>query len=65
MLRTLFILIAGLLLQVAPFAEGPTFDAASVKLLNPDIPKVALYSGGPGTSDPGRSTCASTCLRCW
>jgi hypothetical protein len=35
-------------------AEGPTFEAASVKLFSPDVAKTPLFSGGPGSDDPGR-----------
>jgi uncharacterized protein (TIGR03435 family) len=51
MLRALPIILAGFLLQAA---EGPTFDVASVKLFGPDVPKVPLFAGGPGSSDPAR-----------
>jgi len=53
-LRVFPILMAGFILQTACLAEGPTFDAASVKLFGPDVPKVLLFSGGPGSGDPGR-----------
>jgi uncharacterized protein (TIGR03435 family) len=35
-------------------ADGPTFDAASVKLAGPDVPPPWAITGGPGTNDPGR-----------
>jgi uncharacterized protein (TIGR03435 family) len=35
-------------------ADGPTFDAASVKLTGPEIQQPYTITGGPGTSDPGR-----------
>jgi uncharacterized protein (TIGR03435 family) len=54
MLRALSIVLAGFLLQAACLADGPAFDAASVKLFGPDVPKVTLFSGGPGSGDPGR-----------
>ena len=54
MLRALSICWAGFLLQAQPAAKGPTFDVASVKLLSSDDRKVPVFSGGPGTSDPGR-----------
>jgi uncharacterized protein (TIGR03435 family) len=53
MFRAFAILLAGLLLRVVCLAHGPTFDAASVKLSDSDVHH-ATYSGGPGTSDPGR-----------
>jgi hypothetical protein len=53
-LKALSIFLASFLLQAQPSVKGPTFDAASVKLFSPDEPKVPSYSGGPGTSDPGR-----------
>jgi uncharacterized protein (TIGR03435 family) len=34
-------------------ADGPTFDAVSVKISQSDL-RQATYSGGPGTSNPGR-----------
>jgi hypothetical protein len=34
-------------------ADGPTFDAASVKLTGPEVQPYTI-TGGPGTSDPGR-----------
>lgn len=52
--RALFILLAAFLIQPACLADGLTFDVASVKLLAPDLPKRPLFSGGPGTDDPGR-----------
>ena len=52
--RALRIGVAGFLLQAAGLADGPAFDAASVKLLGSGIPKVTLFSGGPGSGDPGR-----------
>lgn len=36
------------------FAEGPTFDAASVKVAGPDVKPPWTITGGPGTNDPGR-----------
>src|SRR5260370_38001031 len=54
MLRALSILWAGFLFQAQPPAKGPTFDVASVKLLSTDDRKVPLFSGGPGSGDPGR-----------
>ena len=38
----------------ASFAEGPTFDVASVKLFNPELKPPWVVTGGPGTSDPSR-----------
>jgi uncharacterized protein (TIGR03435 family) len=35
-------------------ADGPTFDAASVKLAGPDVRPPNTMTGGPGTNDPGR-----------
>ncbi len=52
-LRAFPILLAGFFLQPV-LAEEPAFEAASVKLLGPDGPKVPLFSGGPGSGDPGR-----------
>jgi len=46
-------LLASLVVQSASPAQ-PAFDAASVKLLRPEAPKVPLFSGGPGSGDPGR-----------
>jgi uncharacterized protein (TIGR03435 family) len=39
---------------VHPSLEGPTFDAASVTLIGPEIRQPYTITGGPGTSDPGR-----------
>jgi uncharacterized protein (TIGR03435 family) len=39
---------------LACFAEGPTFDAASVKLTGPEVQQPFTITGGPGTNDPGR-----------
>jgi len=39
---------------LASSAEGPTFDAASVKLTGPDVQQPYTITGGPGTSNPGR-----------
>src|SRR5579863_4065750 len=36
------------------YAEGPTFDAASVKLFNSEIQQPYTITGGPGTNDPSR-----------
>ena len=49
-------LLAGLLLRAVCFAEGPTFDAASVRISGPDVRPPYLITGGPGTNDPGRFT---------
>jgi uncharacterized protein (TIGR03435 family) len=46
--------IALLVSGVAGFAAGPTFDAASVKLISPEVVLDGRITGGPGTSDPGR-----------
>ncbi len=54
MLRALSICWAGFLLQAQPPAKGPAFDVASVKLLSSDDRKVPVFSGRPGSSDPGR-----------
>jgi hypothetical protein len=54
MLRVLSICWAGFLLHAQPPAKGPTFDVASVKLLSNDDRKVPVFSGGPGSSEPGR-----------
>jgi uncharacterized protein (TIGR03435 family) len=43
-----------LLASSAAFAEGPTFDAASVKLFSPEIQQPYKITGGPGTNDPSR-----------
>jgi uncharacterized protein (TIGR03435 family) len=34
-------------------AQGPTFDAASVKITGPDVRPPYYITGGPGTNDPG------------
>lgn len=49
-----FCSIAFLVSGTAGFAEGPTFDAASVKLWTDEIKQPYTITGGPGTSDPGR-----------
>ena len=51
---SLVLFLAGSVLQAQPVVKGATFDAASVKLFNPDEQKVYSISGGPGSSDPGR-----------
>ena len=43
-----------LLASSGAFAEGPTFDVASVKLFNQELKPPWLVTGGPGTSDPSR-----------
>ena len=66
---------SGLLLAVAVAALGAQtpppggratrsgFEAASVKPVGPDVPRVATgMRGGPGTSDPGRITYTSVTL---
>lgn len=53
-LCALRILLASSFVPAACLAEVPAFDAASVKLFGPDVPKATLFSGGPGTDDPGR-----------
>jgi uncharacterized protein (TIGR03435 family) len=35
-------------------AEGPVFDAASVRLTGPEVQQLFPITGGPGTSDTGR-----------
>jgi uncharacterized protein (TIGR03435 family) len=35
-------------------AQSLAFDAASVKVRDPDAPKISQMSGGPGSDDPGR-----------
>jgi uncharacterized protein (TIGR03435 family) len=35
-------------------AEGPTFEAASVKVAGSDVRQSNATTGGPGTNDPGR-----------
>jgi uncharacterized protein (TIGR03435 family) len=43
-----------LLFSVSPGrAEGPTFDAASVKITDPNLQQPYINTGGPGTTDPG------------
>ena len=53
-MRALSICWVGFLLQAQPPAKGPTFDVSSVKVLSSDDRKVPVFSGGPGSSDPGR-----------
>ena len=48
--RALSVLLIGVL---AHAADGPVFDAASIKVSDSDV-RQPSYSGGPGTSDPGR-----------
>ncbi len=38
----------------AASADGPNFDAASVRLTRSDVRPPFTITGGPGTSDPGR-----------
>ena len=45
---------AGFLLAAALAADGPTFDAATVKLSSPDAAMPYGMKGGPGTGDPAR-----------
>ena len=45
-------LIALLFAALASSAAGPTFDAASVKLADPEIQQ-SIVTGGPGSNDPG------------
>ena len=52
--RAFPVLLAGLLFRVVCPADGPTFDAASVKISESDL-RQATYSGGPGSSDRGRT----------
>lgn len=40
--------------SLAIYAEGPTFDAASVKLFNSELRGPYTITGGPGTNDPVR-----------
>lgn len=47
-------LFPALLLTGALLADGPVFEAASVKLAPPDAHQPYGFSGGPGTVDPGR-----------
>jgi uncharacterized protein (TIGR03435 family) len=54
MSRARFILLMGFLLRTACFAEGPTFDAALVKVTGPDVRPPYMITGGPGSNDPGR-----------
>jgi len=51
--RALFVLLVSALGHAACFAEGPVFEAASVKLSDSDV-RQPSYSGGPGTNDRGR-----------
>jgi uncharacterized protein (TIGR03435 family) len=47
-------LIALFALSLTIYAEGPIFDAASVKLFSPEIQQPYTITGGPGTNDPSR-----------
>jgi uncharacterized protein (TIGR03435 family) len=48
------IIASSFLLAGVCLADGPTFDAASVKLSDPDARPPFGFSGGPGSNDPGR-----------
>ena len=45
----------------AAFAQRPVFEVASVKVWQPGVP--VRVAGGPGSSDPGRWTCAGCSLK--
>ena len=47
-----FLIIAVFVSGLANSAQGPTFDAASVKLTGPDVQQPYTITGGPGTNDP-------------
>lgn len=49
-----FGIVAAFLYAGISFAEGPSFDVASVRLTMPDTPGPYIITGGPGTRDPGR-----------
>lgn len=54
-MRVLSVLLAaGVLLQPTCLADGLVFDVASVMLSGPGVPGTPLFSGGPGSNDPGR-----------
>jgi len=63
MIRTLILLA----LALAAYAEGPTFEVASIKPAPPREPGSIMpvhigCSGGPGTNDPERWTCENMSL---
>ncbi|HEY6346808.1 MAG TPA: TIGR03435 family protein [Bryobacteraceae bacterium] len=39
---------------VTAWADGATFEVASVTLASPDLPQPYTITGGPGTNDPSR-----------
>ncbi|MEP6716303.1 MAG: TIGR03435 family protein, partial [Terriglobia bacterium] len=51
--------ICGLIFAISALAEGPVFDAASIKPAPPPLGGMMRVgtSGGPGTSDPGLFKC--------
>jgi len=54
MRQTALCAIALLVFGVAGYADGPKFEVASVKLVEPGAFHGVSTSGGPGTEDPGR-----------
>jgi uncharacterized protein (TIGR03435 family) len=55
MMRILVLLLTAVLVAALSFAEGPTFDVASVKVDTTDPhTRLGPTTGGPGTSAPGR-----------
>jgi uncharacterized protein (TIGR03435 family) len=51
--RAFSVLVVSVLAHATCFADGPVFEAASVKVSDSDV-RQPSYSGGPGTSDRGR-----------
>ena len=47
-------ILAAILFQFVCLADGPTFDAASVKVTGPEVRPPYSITGGPSTNDPGR-----------
>jgi uncharacterized protein (TIGR03435 family) len=54
MSRALTILLCAILTTAWCGAEGPAFDAASVKIAGQETPRSLFVTGGPGTNDAGR-----------
>jgi len=54
--------LVGVMVAGACLAKQPAFDAASVKVVDPEVRPSSGTVGGPGTSDPGRIHLAGTTM---
>ena len=52
--------VGTLLMAGIAAADGPTFEAASIKVSSADAQPPFGLAGGPGTNDPGRFHAAHT-----